>query len=243
MASSSWMERTGAFSRQSFYIHVFSLILSTFPNTWIHVLTSALVMHFWLILFLFLSCQAIRVLGLLGALDPYKHKVNIGMIDQSRDASAVSLSESKSSQDSCKYLERHLFSLLFQVNTFVIYKQVFIFNVFTCLFFLLSTLLVYIFHLILGCSWNGIGEHLIRSLWHYLLSPSGLQYQWDAGEHGKPPSGWILSSCLHGGTDENFPRSVLVPASHYGSSGHHLYFQISWAEVCAVPAPGHANVP
>lgn len=46
--------------------------------------------------------QAIRVLGLLGALDPYKHKVNIGMIDQSRDASAVSLSESKSSQDSCK---------------------------------------------------------------------------------------------------------------------------------------------
>lgn len=48
------------------------------------------------------STQAIRVLGLLGALDPYKHKVNIGMIDQSRDASAVSLSESKSSQDSCK---------------------------------------------------------------------------------------------------------------------------------------------
>ncbi|KAL0603436.1 Serine/threonine-protein kinase mTOR, partial [Plecturocebus cupreus] len=45
--------------------------------------------------------EAIRVLGLLGALDPYKHKVNIGMIDQSRDASAVSLSESKSSQDSC----------------------------------------------------------------------------------------------------------------------------------------------
>lgn len=40
------------------------------------------------------------MLGLLGALDPYKHKVNIGMIDQSRDASAVSLSESKSSQDS-----------------------------------------------------------------------------------------------------------------------------------------------
>lgn len=49
-----------------------------------------------------LPMQAIRVLGLLGALDPYKHKVNIGMIDQSRDASAVSLSESKSSQDSCK---------------------------------------------------------------------------------------------------------------------------------------------
>uniref|UniRef100_A0A8C5B3T0 Serine/threonine-protein kinase TOR n=1 Tax=Gadus morhua TaxID=8049 RepID=A0A8C5B3T0_GADMO len=47
--------------------------------------------------------EAIRVLGLLGALDPYKHKVNIGMIDQSRDASAVSLSESKTSQDSADY--------------------------------------------------------------------------------------------------------------------------------------------
>ncbi|XP_075695475.1 serine/threonine-protein kinase mTOR isoform X1 [Rhinoderma darwinii] len=47
--------------------------------------------------------EAIRVLGLLGALDPYKHKVNIGMIDQSRDASALSLSESKSSQDSADY--------------------------------------------------------------------------------------------------------------------------------------------
>lgn len=45
------------------------------------------------------------MLGLLGALDPYKHKVNIGMIDQSRDASAVSLSESKSSQDSCKQVD------------------------------------------------------------------------------------------------------------------------------------------
>lgn len=44
--------------------------------------------------------EAIRVLGLLGALDPYKHKVNIGMIDQSRDASALSLSESKTNQDS-----------------------------------------------------------------------------------------------------------------------------------------------
>lgn len=40
------------------------------------------------------------MLGLLGALDPYKHKVNIGMIDQSRDASALSLSESKTNQDS-----------------------------------------------------------------------------------------------------------------------------------------------
>lgn len=65
------------------------------------------------------------MLGLLGALDPYKHKVNIGMIDQSRDASAVSLSESKSSQDSCKHLEKHLFWFLFQVNiqSALIYKQ------------------------------------------------------------------------------------------------------------------------
>ncbi|KAM4652055.1 serine/threonine-protein kinase mTOR [Discoglossus pictus] len=47
--------------------------------------------------------EAIRVLGLLGALDPYKHKVNIGMIDQSRDASALSLSESKVNQDSADY--------------------------------------------------------------------------------------------------------------------------------------------
>ncbi|XP_053547426.1 serine/threonine-protein kinase mTOR isoform X7 [Bombina bombina] len=47
--------------------------------------------------------EAIRVLGLLGALDPYKHKVNIGMIDQSREASALSLSESKSNQDSADY--------------------------------------------------------------------------------------------------------------------------------------------
>jgi len=61
------------------------------------------------------------VLGLLGALDPYKHKVNIGMIDQSRDASAVSLSESKSSQDSCKHLN------FLQVNSFIIHKQILIF--------------------------------------------------------------------------------------------------------------------
>ncbi|XP_072283025.1 serine/threonine-protein kinase mTOR isoform X8 [Pyxicephalus adspersus] len=47
--------------------------------------------------------EAIRVLGLLGALDPYKHKVNIGMIDQSREASALSLSESKANQDSADY--------------------------------------------------------------------------------------------------------------------------------------------
>ncbi|XP_040182261.1 serine/threonine-protein kinase mTOR isoform X3 [Rana temporaria] len=44
--------------------------------------------------------EAIRVLGLLGALDPYKHKVNIGMIDQSRDASALSMSETKTNPDS-----------------------------------------------------------------------------------------------------------------------------------------------
>ncbi|XP_040292611.1 serine/threonine-protein kinase mTOR-like [Bufo bufo] len=44
--------------------------------------------------------EAIRVLGLLGALDPYKHKVNIGEIDPSLDASALSLSESPADQDS-----------------------------------------------------------------------------------------------------------------------------------------------
>lgn len=71
------------------------------------------------------------MLGLLGALDPYKHKVNIGMIDQSRDASAVSLSESKSSQDSCKYLT------FFQVNSFIIYKQVLIFLLLFCCCFVL----------------------------------------------------------------------------------------------------------
>ncbi len=49
------------------------------------------------------------MLGLLGALDPYKHKVNIGMIDQSRDASAVSLSESKSSQDSGNQMHLYIF--------------------------------------------------------------------------------------------------------------------------------------
>lgn len=89
------------------------------------------------------------MLGLLGALDPYKHKVNIGMIDQSRDASAVSLSESKSSQDSCKHL------YFFQVNSFMTYKQVliFLFVLFLLLFCfvvtslspLINKLLVYVF--------------------------------------------------------------------------------------------------
>lgn len=80
------------------------------------------------------------MLGLLGALDPYKHKVNIGMIDQSRDASAVSLSESKSSQDSCKHLGKHLFWFLFQVNIqrASVYKQVVAF--FFCLLIFLTSL-------------------------------------------------------------------------------------------------------
>ncbi|XP_013778468.1 serine/threonine-protein kinase mTOR-like [Limulus polyphemus] len=43
--------------------------------------------------------EAIRVLGLLGALDPYKHKVNLGLIDHSGESGAV-LSMSDSSQDS-----------------------------------------------------------------------------------------------------------------------------------------------
>ena len=42
--------------------------------------------------------QAIRVLGLLGALDPYKHKVFLGQIDSSYDSGAV-LSQSDSKQD------------------------------------------------------------------------------------------------------------------------------------------------
>ncbi|ELU01654.1 hypothetical protein CAPTEDRAFT_155489 [Capitella teleta] len=44
--------------------------------------------------------EAIRVLGLLGALDPYKHKVHLGQIDMSGDSGAVlSMSESKSVDD------------------------------------------------------------------------------------------------------------------------------------------------
>lgn len=94
----------------------------------IQVLSLALVMKFrWTF---FVSFQAIRVLGLLGALDPYKHKVNIGMIDQSRDASAVSLSESKSSQDSCKHLN------FFQIDSFMIYKQILTVLLPVCLLFL-----------------------------------------------------------------------------------------------------------
>lgn len=92
------------------------------------VLSLALVMKFWWIFSV--SFQAIRVLGLLGALDPYKHKVNIGMIDQSRDASAVSLSESKSSQDSCKHLN------FFQIDSFIIYKHILTVLLQVCLFFL-----------------------------------------------------------------------------------------------------------
>lgn len=48
------------------------------------------------------------MLGLLGALDPYKHKVNIGMIDQSRDASALSMSETKTSPDSGEEMAKKL---------------------------------------------------------------------------------------------------------------------------------------
>ncbi|XP_064642053.1 serine/threonine-protein kinase mTOR-like isoform X1 [Lineus longissimus] len=45
--------------------------------------------------------ETMKVLGLLGALDPYKHKINLGVIDKSSDAGAVlSMSETKSNQDS-----------------------------------------------------------------------------------------------------------------------------------------------
>ncbi|KAG1660885.1 Serine/threonine-protein kinase mTOR [Nymphon striatum] len=43
--------------------------------------------------------EAIRVLGLLGALDPYKHKVNLGVVDRTgQSVSVVSICESKSEQ-------------------------------------------------------------------------------------------------------------------------------------------------
>lgn len=42
--------------------------------------------------------QAIRVLGLLGTLDPYKHKLNRGQIDMMGDSGAV-LSESKAEDE------------------------------------------------------------------------------------------------------------------------------------------------
>jgi len=41
------------------------------------------------------------VLGLLGALDPYKHKISLGQIDTQSDSGAVlSMSETKPGQDS-----------------------------------------------------------------------------------------------------------------------------------------------
>lgn len=105
MESSRLSSRSSLFNPQDLSKHVGSCVDFCFDDE--------ILMNF----LLFLSYQAIRVLGLLGALDPYKHKVNIGMIDQSRDASAVSLSESKSSQDSCKHLNSS------QVNSLMIYKQ------------------------------------------------------------------------------------------------------------------------
>jgi len=54
------------------------------------------------------ALQAIRVLGLLGALDPWKHKVHLGQIDSAGDSGAVlSQSDTKTEQDSAqsgKYL-------------------------------------------------------------------------------------------------------------------------------------------
>lgn len=37
--------------------------------------------------------EAIRVLGLLGAIDPYKYKVNIGIVDQSKDTLVFAASD------------------------------------------------------------------------------------------------------------------------------------------------------
>ncbi|KAG8142390.1 hypothetical protein E2320_006314 [Naja naja] len=115
--------------------------------------------------------EAIRVLGLLGALDPYKHKVNIGMIDQSRDASAVSLSESKSSQDSSDYSTSEM-----------------------------------------------------------LVNMGNLR--------------WASSTRrLHGGPHEDLPGPVLVPPPHHGGPSHHLYLQVPWPQVRAVPASSDAHFP
>ena len=73
--------------------------------------------------------QAIRVLGLLGALDPYKHKISLGQIDIQGDAGAIlSMSESKSGQDSelggmCPsfYLKFCRLILIFYLNFSIIY--------------------------------------------------------------------------------------------------------------------------
>ena len=45
-----------------------------------------------------LDCVVFLCVGLLGALDPYKHKVNLGQIERMRDAGAV-LSEYKMEED------------------------------------------------------------------------------------------------------------------------------------------------
>lgn len=43
--------------------------------------------------------QVIRVLGLLGALDPHKHKMNLGLIQKSEVKAVYSVSDSKANQD------------------------------------------------------------------------------------------------------------------------------------------------
>ena len=50
------------------------------------------------------SCvQAIRVLGVLGALDPYRHKVHLGEVSFSRDSGAMSEAKplQEASQQGC----------------------------------------------------------------------------------------------------------------------------------------------
>ena len=57
--------------------------------------------------------QAIRVLGLLGALDPYKHKVFLGQIDSSSNAGAVlSQSEEKGGVDPNQTGTKHIYHFL-----------------------------------------------------------------------------------------------------------------------------------
>lgn len=50
---------------------------------------------------LFFRRETIRVLGLLGALDPYKHKMNLGQIDsQIQSTALLSMTDSRSLSDS-----------------------------------------------------------------------------------------------------------------------------------------------
>lgn len=59
----------------------------------IHVVTVRLPRYFTI------DFQVIRVLGLLGALDPHRHKQNLGLIQESDATAVLSMSDSKNSQE------------------------------------------------------------------------------------------------------------------------------------------------